>query len=148
MKIKTSDQVIKLTQALLKAEKEIKHAIKDASNAHLRNSYATLESVIDASKEELLKNEVIVIQAPVEGTLITRLQHTSGEYIEIETPLLISKQDMQGLGSAITYARRYSLASLLNISQSDDDGNLASGKKAAPKVITKKPAASSDNKDF
>lgn len=147
----TSESVKLITAALLKAEAEIKHAIKDAQNSHMKNTYATLESVIDASKDTLLKNDIIVIQAPGDGVLTTRLQHSSGEFIETTLKLIISKQDMQGLGSAITYARRYSLAALLNISQSDDDGNFAVGKKPKPlppKAVDKKPVTPKDTLGF
>jgi hypothetical protein len=146
--MRTSESVVKLTTALIVAESKIKHAVKDAQNSHLKNGYATLESVIDASKDILLEHDVIVIQAPGDGVLTTRLQHSSGEFIETELKLILSKQDMQGLGSAITYARRYSLAALLNISQSDDDGNMSSGRKAQPKVVVKKPVVTKDSTPF
>lgn len=134
--MKTSESISNLASALVKAHTKIKHAIKDNKNPHFKNDYATLESVIDASKEALLEQGIVVLQAPSGGTLTTRLQHSSGEFIETELNLLLTKQDMQGLGSAITYARRYSLAALLNMAQADDDGNEAS-KPASQK--SKKP---------
>ncbi len=124
--MRTSEKIELIAAALAKAQEGIKHATKDAQNPHLKNNYATLESCIDASKEHLLKNNVIVIQSPTGEVLTTRLQHTSGQYFESDLKLFLGKQDMQGLGSAITYARRYSLAALLNISQTDDDGEGAS----------------------
>lgn len=133
--MKTSESLSNLASALLKAHQKIKHAQKNAKNPHFRNDYATLESVIDASKEALLEQGIVVLQAPNGASLTTRLQHSSGEYIETELNLLLTKQDMQGLGSAITYARRYSLAALLNMAQADDDGNEAS--KAATKKLQK-----------
>jgi ERF superfamily len=124
--MKTSDSLINIAKALAEAQKKIGHAAKDSKNPHFKNNYASLESVIDASKEHLLEQGIFVIQSVSEKSLVTRLQHTSGEFFESALDLLLSKQDMQGLGSAITYARRYSLASMLNISQADDDGNEAS----------------------
>ena len=126
--MKTSETITKIAGALTKAQATIKHALKDATNPHLKNQYATLESVIDASKEALLLQEIIVIQSPTGEVLTTRLQHSSGEFLESEMKLFLAKQDMQGLGSAITYARRYALAALLNISQTDDDGHASSHK--------------------
>jgi hypothetical protein len=148
--MRTSETVTKITEALLKAQAEIKHAIKDAQNPHLKNTYATLESVIDAIKEPLIKNNIVVLQFPDNKTLTTRLQHNSGEFIENTLELILTKNDMQGLMSAITYARRVSLVSLLNIAQADDDGNLASKTKAPPKVIQKAPMVVSkkDPHDF
>lgn len=147
--MKTSEQVELIAAALIKAQANINHAGKDAQNPHFRNDYASLESVIDASKKTLLDNEVTVIQAPGDGVLVTRLQHSSGQFIETELKLLLSKQDMQGLGSAITYARRYSLAAMLNIAQVDDDGNLASAKGATPvkRKAVDKPATTPKKED-
>lgn len=122
--MKTSESVIKIMPALIKAQGSIKHAQKDAKNPHFKNSYATLESVIDATKDILLKQDITVVQThTATNTLVTTLYHASGEYLQSEVPLYMSKQDMQQLGSATTYARRYSLASMLNIAQEDDDGN-------------------------
>lgn len=114
----------KLLPALIKSQENIKHALKDKANPHFKVMYATLESVIDATKDELLKNKIIVFQQHTkENTLITRLIHESGEFLESEISLYMSKQDMQQLGSATTYARRYAITSMLNIAQEDDDGN-------------------------
>ena len=124
--MKTSDSVANITKALVESSKKMHHATKDASNPHFRSSYATLESVIDASKDLLSDNGIAVIQAVVDDSLVTRLQHISGEFLESSMKLLLDKNSMQGMGSAISYARRYSLAAMLNISQTDDDGNEAS----------------------
>lgn len=123
----TSQETKNIIAALIKAQKKIKHAQKDAKNPHFKNQYATLESVIDASKDALLENDVVVSQVYTrENLLITRLMHSSGEWIESVIALVLNKNDMQQLGSATTYGRRYALAAILNIAQTDDDGNLAS----------------------
>ncbi|MBA3755311.1 MAG: ERF family protein [Nitrosomonas sp.] len=124
--MKTSESVKNITPALVAASAEIGHARKDATNPHFKNDYASLESVIDVSRGVLLRHGIVVLQGGAGKSLVTRFQHLSGEFFETDLDLVLSKQDMQGLGSAITYARRYSLASMLNISQSDDDGNAAS----------------------
>lgn len=145
--MRTSETITKIVEALINAQSGIKHAIKDAQNPHLKNTYATLESVIDATKAELLKNDIIVLQSPENNALITRLQHKSGEFVENILELRLSKNDMQGFISAVTYGRRTALVSLLNIAQADDDGNLASKVKAVPKVIQKSPTIVSSKKD-
>jgi hypothetical protein len=130
--MRTSSEVKQLAIALIIAGNKIKHAAKDSNNPHFRNDYASLESVIDATKQALLDQDVVVLQGlSTDGQVLeTRLQHKSGEFIETDVKMLLSKNDMQGLGSAITYARRYALAAVMNISQADDDGNVASGKEA------------------
>ena len=146
--MKTSESVTKITAALIVAGSKIKHALKDAQNNHMKNTYATLASVIDAVKDELLKVDVVIIQSPDSKQLVTRLQHSSGEYIENTMDLILTKNDMQGFGSAVTYARRYSLAAMLNIAQEDDDGTLASQKGKLPKVVSKvQPASTSIKKE-
>jgi hypothetical protein len=151
--MKTSESVTSIAKALCEAQKKINHASKDATNPHFRNDYATLESVIDATKQALVDQGISVIQGISKTDVTTRLLHTSGEWIESSVELILDKQNMQGLGSAVTYARRYSLASMLNISQADDDGNEASKpaqKPPAPKpqqkpVPQKTPQATTSN---
>lgn len=145
----TSDSVINIAKALTDAQKKITHATKDSKNPHFKTDYASLESVIDATRGALLESGVIVIQSVSDKALTTRLQHVSGEYFESYLSLILQKQDMQGLGSAVTYARRYSLAAMLNISQADDDGCEAA-KPAPKKHIAEKVQEQSDNnkKDF
>lgn len=149
MNITTSPTVIEITKALVEAQKKIKHATKDGTNPHLKNDYATLESVIDATKEPLLEQGITVLQFVNKTSVTTRLQHVSGEFFETTLELFVVKQDMQGLGSAITYARRYPLAAILNISQKDDDGNLSSKNKATvSKTVEKKPLSTKDTDPF
>ena len=150
--MKTSESITKIMPAIIAAQSNIKHAQKDASNSHFKNNYATLESVIDATKDELLKQKIIVIQAhTASNSLVTTLAHESGEFIQSEMSLIMSKQDMQQLGSATTYARRYAIVSMLNISQEDDDGDGASQPESTytPKPVENKapiapPQASGD----
>lgn len=116
--------------ALVKSQAEIKNAAKDAKNPHFKNNYATLESVIDATKEIANKNGLAIVQVSGrddQGDYVeTVLYHESGSKIDSKCYLVLDKQNMQGLGSAITYARRYSLAAIFCITQQDDDGNAAS----------------------
>jgi len=122
-----------LYTALVKAQGMIKNAVKDSTNPHYKSKYADLESVWDAIREALQKNNLAVLQltdidasgAPV---LVTRVIHTSGEHIEGRYPLVCKDPtDAQKLGSSTSYARRYSLSAMLGVIQPDDDGNAAAG---------------------
>lgn len=126
--MKTSNDVKNIIAALLKAQTKISNAKKDGTNTYFNGSkYATLESVIEASKEALSENNLLLTQTlTTDQILITTIYHESGEFMQSELKLMLNKQDMQQLGSAITYARRYSITSILNIAQEDDDGNGAS----------------------
>jgi hypothetical protein len=114
-------------KALSKAQSKMKGAVKDSTNPHFRSRYADLESVIDAIKAPFAECGLSYFQCVSEDglRLITTIAHESGETISGSVPLIIGKQDMQGVGSAITYARRYGLAALAGVSQTDDDGNAA-----------------------
>lgn len=134
-----SEQINELALALNKAQGAMGGAVKDASNPFFKSKYADLASVISACKDELNKNGLTVLQ-PVSSdehgiyveTLIT---HSSGQWISSGLmKLLLSKQDMQGLGSAISYARRYSLQSMLNIPAVDDDAESAMFRGETPAV--------------
>lgn len=136
--MKTSTDTKQIIGAMLKAQKDITNAIMDGNNPHFKSKYATLESVIDSIKEPLEKNGLLVRQTMnLENTLITTVYHESGEFMQSEVKLMLGRQDMQQLGSAITYARRYSLAAMFNITQEDDDGNAAKddGKKSKSQQI-------------
>jgi hypothetical protein len=143
----TSEQIDLLSPALLAAQKEINNASKDAKNPHFRSSYASLGSVIEAVKDPLNKQGIAVIQSLSEGNdglyLSTRLLHTSGQWIEDTAFTPLQKPDPQGVGSATTYLRRYSLAALLCITQEDDDGNAASGGASSVPSKATKPAVQS-----
>lgn len=119
-----------LVNALLRIQKTIQNASKDSKNPHFKSTYASLESVLDAIREPAIENGVLFIQTSgkdAEGHFLeTRLIHNTGQEIVSKLYLLIDKLNMQGLGSAITYARRYSLTSIFGIGQEDDDGNQAS----------------------
>ena len=119
--MKTSEQLNELISALLKVD--IKNVKKDATakGKNFSYDYATLDNVIYVSKDELTKNGLVFIQGTnVDNVLVSRIFHTSGQWIETETKL-IGATDMQQLGSAITYARRYAQLSMLNLSTTEDD---------------------------
>ena len=124
-----------LATALVKAQASIEGAKKDSTNPHFKNKYADLGAVWDACREALHSNGFAVVQygtvTEAGAALVTKLLHESGESIEGLTPLLNSKGDMQGLGSAWTYARRYGLAAIVGVCPEDDDANAASEKPQA-----------------
>lgn len=129
--------------ALAAAQMQMGKALKDTSNPHFKSKYADLASVMDACMNALNSNGICVYQPTVDdetGRYVeTILGHVSGETLRCRVPLIVQKNDMQGYGSAVTYARRYGLMSMAGIAPEDDDGNAAA--KAAP-IDDPKPRAS------
>jgi len=130
-----------LTQALLKAQKSFPTIEADASNPYFKSGYSSLANVIALTTPTLSANGLAVSQVfeqQEDGStvLVTLLRHTCGEWLESRLPLQVEKNTMQALGSAISYARRYSLMAVLNIATThdDDDGNAASRQSAATKT--------------
>lgn len=123
-----------LAAALAKAQAAVRVAKRDADNPFFKSTYADLASVWEACREALTSNGLSVVQFPgfADGvaTLDTILLHSSGQWLKATASAPISKQDPQGVGSALTYLRRYALAAVASVSPADDDGNAASGKKA------------------
>ena len=132
----TSQDIAKLAQAMLNVQQQLQPAIKDAKNPFIGNEYATLNSVMESCRSLLSAHGIWLTQlpcpAPIElGAghigLETRLIHAeSGQWISSVAIIPLPKNDPQGMGSAITYARRYSLCAILGIVTEDDDGNAAS----------------------
>jgi hypothetical protein len=128
--MKTSESIKQIAEALVSAQKEIRFAVKDSTNPHYKSKYANINSVIDAVKAPLNNNGIALIQSlsPSDDNklhLTTRLIHSSGEWIEDTAVCPIQKQDPQGLGSAISYIRRYSLSAMCAVYADDDDGQSA-----------------------
>lgn len=129
-----SETIGKLAEALAKAQGNMSAAAKDGKANY--GKYATLDSVWDAARKPLSDNGLAVTQATdMAGdsmVLVTTLMHASGEWIGGVYPVRPVQNTPQGMGSAITYARRYSLSALLGLTaDDDDDGNAASGQQAA-----------------
>lgn len=117
-----SETIELLAQALLKAQTEFMTASKDAKNPFFKSKYATLNSVWEAVATALHNNGLVCIQPIVNNMVATTIIHTSGQFITSECPIVCAKQnDPQALGSAITYSRRYALASMLGVMTDDDD---------------------------
>lgn len=120
-----SEQINDLAKALATAQGKIQGAKQDSKNPYFKSDYADLTSVWTACKDALTSNGLAVMQTMEYNEeniiLVTTLAHSSGQWIKGYLPLLISKKDSQGLGSAITYARRYALSSIVGVCAYDDD---------------------------
>lgn len=133
----SSPTIALIAAALVKAQKEMGNAKKDATNPFFKKNYADLNSVREAVLPVLNIHGISVIQPPciVDGKnyVETVMLHESGEFISSLTEIITDKpNDAQRHGSGLSYARRYALASIANIGAEDDDANKAVGKAATP----------------
>lgn len=153
--VRRSPTIGALAGALAKAQGEMKNPPKDSINPHFKSKYADLATVRDVVIPVLSKHNLSVVQLPcdVDGlpALTTILMHTSGEYIETTALTRPGKMDPQGVGSALTYCRRYGLQSIAGVAaDDDDDGNVASRPAERPQSVPARqtqqaePAAQSD----
>lgn len=125
-----SENINELACALSKAQGELVPAIKDSKNPFFKSSYADLSSVWTACKDALSKNGLAIIQTmdmkEGQNVLITTLAHSSGQWMRSCLPILSEKNNAQGMGSAITYMRRYALSAIVGVTcDEDDDANAA-----------------------
>ncbi len=148
-----SESIVELAKALSKAQGMIKGAVKDSENPYFHSAYADLASVWDACREPLSKNGLSIIQTTeiidLKPVLKTVLLHDSGEWISGTYPIIpmrqakdtgwVAAEDPQSMGSAVTYARRYTLAAMVGIAPEDDDGEAAMGRKTEDKKPTQEP---------
>jgi hypothetical protein len=152
MNAQRSPEINELAIALAKAQAAIVGAAKDKTNPHFKSKYADLSSVWDASRKPLSDNGLSVVQIPsAEGdtvTVTTILMHISGQFIQGSLTTLNQnmKNVSQGIGSCITYARRYALSSFVGICPDDDDGqgSAGTGTRAAPRPEAPKPEVTPD----
>ena len=129
---KQSDSINELATALSAAQRLMEGAAKDSANPFFKSRYADLSSIWLAIREPLGAHGLSVIQVPAaEGskiTITTLLCHTSGQWISSELTMAGKDDSPQGIGSAITYARRYALAAICGVAPEDDDGEKAQGR--------------------
>ena len=139
-----SESITELNKALANFHKELKQPMKDANNPFFKSKYVPLENVVEAIDDVAPKFGLTYSQYPVttdDGKvgISTVLLHESGEFIEY--PPATTKPDKntpQGVGSALTYMRRYSRSAVFGItSDQDDDGNEASGNTKAKQTSNK-----------
>lgn len=128
--MRMSETITELATALSKAQGQIDDATKGSVNPAFRSRYADIAAVRAAIREPLAVNDLCLVQFPrtVDGGIEveTMILHKSGEYMAETLKMPLSKHDAQGVGSAITYARRYAIMSMLALASEDDDGNAAS----------------------
>lgn len=142
-----SESLDQLATALAKAQAAVKGAKRDSANPYFKSTYADLASVWEACREAFTSNGLSVVQFPgFDGgvaMLTTYLLHSSGQWMcgTAGTPLV--KSDPQGVGSAITYLRRYALAAVASVAPEDDDGNDASGRTMQTPAGRRPPAGAS-----
>jgi predicted nuclease with TOPRIM domain len=141
-----SESIGALAKALAAAQATMENAKKDRQGqvGQQKTRYADLAGVIEAIKESLAKNGLSYVQLMHpsdrdEVRVETVLMHESGEWVSGVISIPVTRADAQGYGSALTYARRYSLQAITGIASEDDDGNAAAA--AAPKAVAK-PAES------
>lgn len=134
-----SAEVGELAKALACAQGMMANAKKTCDNPFFKSKYADLATVWDACREPLTKNGLSVVQMPgaidEKGNIeiTTMLVHSSSQWIRSTMRIKVTKADAQGIGSAITYGRRYALAAMVGIAQEDDDGEGAVGRNAKVK---------------
>ena len=137
-----SQEIGKLAEALAKAQSIMEGAKEEATNPFFKSSYADLTSVWNACKKPLTDNGLAVFQTIENGGekiyLVTTLAHVSGQWMRSYMPVMMTKQDPQGFGSAITYSRRYALSAMVGVCPEDDDGETAmqGARKPALKLIS------------
>ena len=140
-----SENIDQLLPALVAAQSEFPPIPRDGFNPHFKSRFSTLKAVQQATQPVLAAHGLLLSQWPCqtdqgEPALKSKLAHTSGQWMEEVTPLLLSKRDPQAHGSAITYLRRYCWSSILGLvtDEDDDDGHVATV--VAPKVSAAKLA--------
>jgi hypothetical protein len=140
-----------INASLVKALSELTNLAKDKVNPHFKSRFTSLDAILDATRPVLAKHGLALSQEPVfeDGMagVVTRIIHTSGESRESKLILPLRDQSAQGVGSAISYARRYSAAAVLGIaSDEDDDGQQASTpSKAITRAVIAKPVIKLEN---
>jgi hypothetical protein len=144
-----SEQINELATALAKAQGTMTGALKDSANPFFKSRYADLESVWTACRKALTENGLAVVQSATaaEGgvAVTTMLLHSSGQWMRDTLPLHPKDTSPQGIGSAITYGRRYALAAMAGVYQTDDDAEAAHGRGTQQEAIPEGRPATPQN---
>lgn len=143
-----------LFAAIAKAQAEVENASKNAQNPHFKSRYADLAEVLNTVRPVFAAHGLSLSQSTeYDGTHVrvtTCIGHAGGGYITSTAACVPSKADAQGIGSASTYLRRYSLAAMAGVAQEDDDGETAAGRKpqaAAPARIEPQKSITAEQVD-
>lgn len=129
-----SENIKSIAGALVKFQASVSKVLKEAKNPFFKSKYASLANILDTIQAPLSECGLAISQFPDEDKLTTIIIHSeSGEWMESSYTMPVAKQnDPQAMGSAITYARRYALGSILNLNiDDDDDGEKAMGRQTA-----------------
>lgn len=129
----SSQEITELAEAMIQVQQTLSPALKDAENTFTNSRYATLHSIMNTCRDALLEYGIWLTQYPVSVEanqlgLVTKIVHAeTGQWQASLLTMPLPKNDPQGYGSAMTYARRYGLSALIGIvTENDDDGDLAS----------------------
>lgn len=146
-----SESIKELATALAKAQGEMGGAKKGSANPFFKSKYADLAEVWEACREPLSTNGLAIIQTTAQDekgvTVETILAHTSGEWISGKLSMVPVKNDPQGIGSIITYARRYSLSAIVGIAPEDDDAEKAMGRDHKTSKSQAEPLSATSTED-
>jgi len=130
MTMQTSTELGQFADAMAKAQASMGGATKGSRNPHFNSAFADLASVVNAVKGPLSSNGIAFVQLPSSsGDLVsvtTRLVHSSGEWMQCTLSARPRKNDPQGVGSVVTYLKRYTLQAMCGVPSEDDDGNAGS----------------------
>jgi hypothetical protein len=147
-----SDSIAKIAPALVAAQAAFPSIVKDGKNPAFRSKYATLDGIMAAVRPALAANGLAVVQGAIhpetDGPKLVGLAvesvlvHTSGEWMATMVPVPVTKSDAHGLGSALSYGRRYGISALLALTtDEDDDGNAATRPPQRQEPRQERPAA-------
>jgi hypothetical protein len=123
----SSENIGAIAPALIKAQSQMQGISKEGKNPAFKSKYVTLDSILDTLRPILTSNGLMLTQGSQQPetmqsvTVESRIIHTSGEWISTTVTIPVTKPDAHGLGSALTYGRRYSVSALLAISADEDD---------------------------
>jgi hypothetical protein len=138
-----SENIGDLAAALAKAQSEVGTVHKDSANPFFKSNYASLAAVWEATRPILSKHGLSVVQLPSHDEagyyVETMLMHGSGQWIKSRTYMKPAKDDPQGIGSLISYARRYALQAVTMVCPDDDDGEAAMGRNAPAQKPVESP---------
>ena len=140
--MKTSTETNKLLPALFKAKQEFTAVSKSADNPFFKSKYASLNEHLEVVDPVLYKYGLMLLQPATGSSVESIIVHAeSGQWVSSDMNLVLAKNSMQDAGSAVTYARRYTLGALLSLRAEDDDGETATGRgksyaaSTAPKAV-------------
>lgn len=146
----TSKATPELFAALAEAQAEVENATKGSNNPHFRSMYADLAEILNTVRPVFAAHGLCILQSTgFDGSTVsvtTAIAHKSGGVVTSTASCVPAKTDAQGIGSATTYLRRYSLAAMTGVAQEDDDGNAAahSGKPTKIKPVAARPGTPND----